>query len=151
MAGYWNRPAETAKVLVDGWLHTGDAGYMDADGYLHVVDRIKDMIISGGENVYSAEVENVLHDHPAVAECAVVGLPHPLWGEQVVAVVHLRADHEADAVALELHCRARLGGYKVPRRFYFERAALPKGATGKILKPEIRASLAAQIANEADE
>lgn len=150
MAGYWNRPAESEKVLVQGWLLTGDAGFLDDAGYLHVVDRIKDMIISGGENVFSAEVENVLHDHPAVAECAVVGLPHALWGEQVVAVVHLRPGHAADAIALERHCRARLGGYKVPRRFWFEQVPLARGATGKILKPEIRNRLAARIATEAD-
>ncbi|MFN3370434.1 MAG: acyl-CoA synthetase [Sphingomonadaceae bacterium] len=141
MAGYWNRPAETEAVLRDGWLRTGDAGFVDPDGYVHVVDRLKDMIISGGENVYSAEVENVLHDHASVAECAVVGLPHARWGEQVVAVVHLRPGTHADAAALESHCRARLGGYKVPRRFVFEAEPLPKGGSGKILKPDIRRRL----------
>ncbi len=142
MAGYWNRPAETGDVLAAGWLRTGDAGFIDRDGYVHVVDRLKDMIISGGENVYSAEVENVLHDHPAVAECAVVGLPHERWGEQVVAVVHLRPGTHADAALLEAHCRERLGGYKVPRRFYIESEPLPKGGSGKILKPDIRHRLA---------
>ena len=141
MAGYWNRPAETAAVIRDGWLRTGDAGFLDADGYVHIVDRLKDMIISGGENVYSAEVENVLHDHPAVAECAVIGLPHPHWGEQVVAVVHLRQGTNTDAALLEAHCRSRLGGYKVPRRFVLSPDPLPKGGSGKILKPEIRRSL----------
>ena len=141
MAGYWNRPAETAAVIEHGWLRTGDAGFLDADGYVHVVDRLKDMIISGGENVYSAEVENVLHDHPAVAECAVIGLPHPHWGEQVVAVVHLRRGTDTDPATLEAHCRSRLGGYKVPRRFVLSPDPLPKGGSGKILKPEIRRSL----------
>lgn len=141
MAGYWNRPAETAAVIENGWLRTGDAGFLDADGYVHIVDRLKDMIISGGENVYSAEVENVLHDHPAVAECAVIGLPHPHWGEQVVAVVHLRRGTDTDPAMLEAHCRARLGGYKVPRRFVLSLDPLPKGGSGKILKPEIRRSL----------
>jgi long-chain acyl-CoA synthetase len=143
MAGYWNRPAESAAVIHDGWLRTGDAGFLDADGYLHVVDRLKDMIISGGENVYSAEVENVLHDHPAVAECAVVGLPHPHWGEQVVAVVHMRQGIGIGATDLEAHCRSRLGGYKVPRRFILSPDPLPKGGSGKILKPEIRRNLRA--------
>ena len=141
MAGYWNRPAETAAVLSDGWLKTGDAGYLDADGYLHIVDRLKDMIISGGENVYSAEVENCLHDHPAVAECAVIGLPHPHWGEQVVAAVHLRDGSATSVEDLDAHCRARLGGYKVPKRYILSDHPLPKGATGKILKPEIRRTL----------
>jgi long-chain acyl-CoA synthetase len=141
MAGYWNRPAETAAVLSDGWLKTGDAGCLDADGYLHIVDRLKDMIISGGENVYSAEVENCLHDHPAVAECAVIGLPHPHWGEQVVAAVHLRDGSATSVEDLDAHCRARLGGYKVPKRYILSDHPLPKGATGKILKPEIRRTL----------
>lgn len=146
MAGYWNRPSETAQVLVNGWLRTGDAGFIDQDGYVHVVDRIKDMIISGGENVYSAEVENVLHDHPGVAECAVIGMPHAIWGEQVVAVVHPVAGEPVDGAALERHCRSRLAGYKIPRRFFFQSEPLVKGATGKILKPEIRASLHAVAA-----
>ena len=89
MKGYWNKPEETAKVLRDGWYHTGDAGYLDEDDYLFVVDRVKDMIITGGENVYSTEVENALQQHPAVAQCAVIGIPHDSWGEAVHAVVVL--------------------------------------------------------------
>ncbi len=87
MMGYWERPEETARAVVDGWMHTGDGGYMDDDGFIYVVDRVKDMIISGGENVYSIEVENAVARHPAVAQCAVIGIPHEHWGEQVHAVV----------------------------------------------------------------
>ena len=91
MMGYWERPEETAKAVIDGWMHTGDGGYMDEDGFVYVVDRVKDMIISGGENVYSAEVENALAQHPAVAQCAVIGIPSERWGEQVHAIVVARA------------------------------------------------------------
>ena len=87
MMGYWERPEETAKAVIDGWMHTGDGGYMDEDGFVYVVDRVKDMIISGGENIYSVEVENAIAQHPAVAQCAVIGIPSEQWGEQVHAVV----------------------------------------------------------------
>ena len=90
MMGYWERPEETAKAVIDGWMHTGDGGYMDEDGFVYVVDRVKDMIISGGENVYSAEVENALAQHPSVAQCAVIGIPSERWGEQVHAIVVAR-------------------------------------------------------------
>src|SRR3546814_19650166 len=94
MAGYWNKPEETEAALRDGWMHTGDAGYLDEDGYLYVVDRVKDMIISGGENVYSAEVENAVSRHPAVATCAIIGLPDEQWGERVPAVIVLKRSEE---------------------------------------------------------
>jgi acyl-CoA synthetase (AMP-forming)/AMP-acid ligase II len=141
MAGYWNMPEETAAALKDGWMHTGDAGYLDADGYLYVVDRVKDMIISGGENVYSAEVENALARHPAVATCAVIGLPDEKWGERVHAVVVLKPGAEADTEELRDHARDLIAGYKCPRSVDFAEA-LPISSTGKVLKRELRARYA---------
>ena len=137
MAGYWNRPAETAAALRDGWMHTGDAGYLDADGYLYVVDRIKDMIITGGENVYSAEVENALARHSAVATSAVIGLPDDRWGERVHAVVVLKPGKRADAEDIRAHVKALIAGYKCPRTVDFV-DALPLSSTGKVLKRELR-------------
>ena len=109
MMGYWERPEETAKALLDGWMHTGDGGYMDEDGFVYIVDRIKDMIISGGENVYSAEVENVVAQHPAVAQCAVIGIPSERWGEAVHAVVvpQARRDGGRRGVDRVLHAADR--------------------------------------------
>ncbi|MBW2723208.1 MAG: long-chain-fatty-acid--CoA ligase, partial [Deltaproteobacteria bacterium] len=115
MLGYWNNPEATAETLRDGWLHTGDGGKMDEDGYVYIVDRVKDMIISGGENVYSAEVENAIHLHPAVAECAVIGIPHEKWGEQVHAVVRLNEGATLSAEDLIQHCKAQIANYKCPR------------------------------------
>ncbi|MBF9072015.1 long-chain-fatty-acid--CoA ligase [Streptacidiphilus fuscans] len=137
MLGYWNRPDETALALRDGWMHTGDAAYMDEDGYVFITDRLKDMIISGGENVYSAEVENALAQHPAVASVAVIGLPDPLWGERVHAVVVLRPDAAATEDELRRHVRSLIASYKVPRSVEFA-AALPVSGAGKILKRELR-------------
>src|SRR5436190_2745735 len=117
--GYWNRPDATARALRDGWLHTGDLGYKDADGYLYVVDRRDDLIISGGENVYPAEVEATLLAHPAVAEAGVVGVPDAQWGQAVQAAVVLRAEQAATADDLRAWCRAQLAGYKVPRIIVF--------------------------------
>ena len=138
MQGYWQRPDETADALRAGRMHTGDAGYMDDDGYVFVVDRLKDMIISGGENVYSAEVENVLTLHPAVAACAVIGLPDEQWGERVHAVVVLAAETEATAEELREFCRQRLAGYKVPRSVEFAASMVTSGV-GKVLKRQLRA------------
>jgi long-chain acyl-CoA synthetase len=135
--GYWNKPEETAKALRHGWLYTGDGGYMDDAGYLFVVDRIKDMIVSGGENVYSAEVENAIAQHPAVAACAVIGVAHEKWGEAVHAVVVLKPGHCADADAIREHCRQFIAGYKCPKTVEF-RDALPLSAAGKVLKRELR-------------
>ena len=115
MLGYWNRPEETATALRGGWMHTGDGGYLDEDGYLFVVDRIKDMIVSGGENVYSAEVENALARHPAVAACAVIGVPDERWGERVHAVVVTAPGATTTADELRAHCRELIAGYKCPR------------------------------------
>jgi acyl-CoA synthetase (AMP-forming)/AMP-acid ligase II len=138
MQGYWNKPAETAAALVDGWLRTGDAGLFDEEGLLHVVDRIKDMIVTGGENVYSAEVENALAQHPAVQSCAVIGIPDADWGETVHAVVVKRAGHEVTPQALVAHCRERIAAYKCPRSVEF-RAELPLSAAGKLQKFRLRA------------
>jgi long-chain acyl-CoA synthetase len=138
MLGYWKQPELTAHTLRNGWLHTGDGGYIDADGFLYIVDRMKDMIVSGGENVYSAEVEDALHRHPAVAECAVIGVPDETWGERVHAVVRLRAGESADAKALIAHCHQRIAGYKCPRSVAFVAEPLPLSGAGKILKTELR-------------
>jgi acyl-CoA synthetase (AMP-forming)/AMP-acid ligase II len=137
MLGYWNRPEESAAALRGGWMHTGDGGYMDDDGYVYVVDRIKDMIISGGENVYSAEVENALSSHPAVASCAVIGVPDDEWGERVHAVVVLRPGSSTTAGELREHAKTLIAGYKAPRSAEFV-DALPVSAAGKILKRELR-------------
>ena len=139
MLGYLGRPEETAAVLRDGWVHTGDAGWMNAQGYVFITDRLKDMIITGAENVYSIEVENALAFHPAVLECAVIGLPDPEWGERVHAVVVL-AEGAARPAEDELagFCRARIAGYKVPRSFAFREQPLPRSAAGKVLKRELR-------------
>lgn len=138
MAGYWRRPEESAKALAGGWYRTGDIGSLDADGYLTIRDRIRDMIISGGENVYALEVENVLASHPAVAGCAVIGTSDPLWGEAVTAVVMARAGVAIDATDLVAHARQRIAAYKCPRRVEFL-DALPLNASGKIDKPLLRA------------
>jgi long-chain acyl-CoA synthetase len=138
MMGYLNRPEETDAVLTeDGWYRSGDVGRQDEDGYLFIVDRLKDMIITGGENVYSSEVENALHSHPAVLECAVFGVPNERWGEQVHAAVVLREDAHVTAEDLVGHCQALIAAYKVPRSFDFH-DSLPKSGAGKILKRELR-------------
>ncbi|MGB3323896.1 MAG: long-chain fatty acid--CoA ligase [Mycolicibacterium fortuitum] len=137
MRGYWNRPEETAAALRDGWMHTGDMGRMDEDGFVFVVDRLKDMIISGGENVYSAEVENALAKHPAVAAAAVIGLSDARWGERVHAVVVLKPGNSASEDVLQEHCRTLIAGYKIPRSVDFA-AELPMSGAGKILKRELR-------------
>ncbi|MBW2385109.1 MAG: AMP-binding protein [Deltaproteobacteria bacterium] len=169
MKGYWNKPEQTASVLRDGWYHTGDLGYLDAEGCLHLVDRAKDMIVSGGENVYSTEVEEALYHHPDVFECAVFGVPDPRWGEAVRAVVVLRGEATPDgatpdgatldgaaldaaapdaeatnakatnAETLREHCRELLGGYKVPKQIEIRSEPLPRSAAGKVLKRELRA------------
>ncbi len=138
MQGYWKQPELTARALRNGWLHTGDGGYMDDDGFIYIVDRVKDMIITGGENVYSAEVEEALYSHPAVAECAVIGIPDAQWGERVHAVVRCKPDQEADEASLIAHCRARIAGFKLPRSISFTPDSLPLSGAGKILKTELR-------------
>jgi long-chain acyl-CoA synthetase len=140
MLGYWNKPEETAKALRNGWLYTGDGAYMDEQGYLFIVDRLKDMIVSGGENVYSAEVENVLARHPAVAMAAVIGIPHEQWGEAVHAVVVRKPGAQVDETQLRQYCREFIAGYKCPKSVEF-RDALPLSAAGKVLKRELRKPL----------
>jgi acyl-CoA synthetase (AMP-forming)/AMP-acid ligase II len=135
--GNWNRPEETAQTFRDGWLHTGDAGKLDAQGYLYVVDRIKDMIVTGGENVYSSEVENALAQHPAVATSAVIGIPSDKWGEAVHAVVVLRPGVTVNEAALKDHCRNLVAHYKAPKSVEFV-AALPLTAAGKVGKNVLR-------------
>jgi long-chain acyl-CoA synthetase len=139
MQGYWNKPEQTAEVLRDGWYYTGDLGYMHEQGYIFLVDRAKDMIVSGGENVYSTEVEEVLYKHPAVLEAAVFGVPDDRWGEAVHAVVVPRPEQEVDAATLMTYCRAHIAGYKVPKSIDFQTDPLPKSGPGKILKRELRA------------
>jgi long-chain acyl-CoA synthetase len=135
-AGYWNKPEETDQALRDGWFTSGDLGYLDEAGYLFLVDRAKDMIVSGGENVYSVEVENALYSHPAVVEAAVFGVPHERFGEAVHAVVTVREEIGEDA--LIAHCRTTIAGYKVPKAIESRREPLPKSGAGKILKRELR-------------
>jgi long-chain acyl-CoA synthetase len=142
MQGYWRNPEATAAALREGWLHTGDAGRMLPDGHLFIVDRLKDMIISGGENVYCAEVEAALRSHPQVRLAAVVGVPDVRWGEAVHAAVVMADDAAADADALRAWCRERLAGYKCPRGISFVRE-LPMSAAGKVLKNVLREQVSA--------
>jgi len=137
MRGYWNRPEATAEALRGGWMHTGDAGSFDDEGYLYVRDRVKDMIVSGGENVYPREVEDVLFEHPAVADAAVIGVPDDRFGESVRAVVVLRAGAAATGEALMDFCRGRIADYKRPRSVVFT-DVLPRNPSGKVLKRELR-------------
>jgi acyl-CoA synthetase (AMP-forming)/AMP-acid ligase II len=139
MAGYWNDPRLTAETLRAGWMHTGDVGYMDADGYVYIVDRIKDMIISGGENVYSSEVENALAAHPAMRACAVIGVPDADWGEHVHAVVVAEPGTRPTLDELRDHVASRIARYKAPRSLQLV-DALPVSATGKVLKRDLRAA-----------
>ena len=136
--GYWGRPSQTAEAFRDGWYRTGDLGRMDERGYLWVVDRIKDMIITGGENVYSAEVENAISTHPAVRQVAVIGLPSDRWGEQVHAVVVVHAVDEVGEAGLEQHVRERIAGYKVPKSWTIQTEELPMSGAMKILKKDLR-------------
>ena len=136
MAGYWRKPEATAEVMRGDWYLTGDLGYRDEEFYIYLVDRAKDMIVSGGENIYSTEVEDALGRHPAVEEAAVFGVPDPRWGEAVYAVVV--AGQQVTADELVAHCRQWIAGYKVPRRIELLTEPLPKSAAGKILKRDLR-------------
>jgi len=142
MAGYYKNPQASAEAARHGWHHTGDIGYLDEDGYLFIVDRAKDMIITGGFNVYSAEVEQVLLAHPAVQDCAVIGLPDEKWGERVTAVLQLRPGHSVAADDVRAFVRERLGGVKAPKQVEVW-PELPRSKVGKVLKPEIKARLRA--------
>jgi len=138
MRGYWNNPEETKPAFRDGFFRTGDVGYLDADGYFYILDRLKDMIVTGGENVYSGEVEAVIYQHPAVCEAAVFGIPDPQWGELVAACVVRQPGKGLSEDELIAHCRRSLANYKVPRRVELSDNELPKSGTGKILKRILR-------------
>jgi long-chain acyl-CoA synthetase len=139
MKGYWNMPDETAKSInAEGWFRSGDAGYVDADGYVYIHDRVKDMIVSGGENVYPAEVENVLMSHPAIADCAVIGVPHEKWGETAKAMVVKKADVEVTEQEIIEFARERLAKFKCPTSVDWLEA-LPRNPSGKVLKKDLRA------------
>ncbi|MEM8493235.1 MAG: long-chain-fatty-acid--CoA ligase [Pseudomonadota bacterium] len=138
MKGYWNAPEQTQKTLIDGWVHTGDGGFVDEDGFLYIVDRMKDMIVTGGENVYSAEVESAVSTHEAVEQVAVIGIPSEEWGEAVHAVVVKRAGVELSIDDLKTHCKGKISNYKIPRSLSFHDGALPLSAAGKVLKRELR-------------
>ncbi len=139
MREYWKRPEETAEAFRDGWYHTGDAGYLDEKGYLYLVDRVKDMVVTGGENVYSVEVENAIATHPAVAQVAVIGIPDERWGEAVHAIVVLKPDVAATEDDLKAHARERIAGYKLPKSIEFRDEPLPLSGALKVLKRELRA------------
>jgi long-chain acyl-CoA synthetase len=136
--GYWNKPDATATTFTDGWLHTGDVARLDDDGFVFIVDRAKDMVIRGGENVYCAEVEAALFEHPAVTDAAVIGVPHHVLGEEVGAVVQLRAGADATVEELQRHVAERLAGFKVPAHIWLRHDELPRNPAGKVLKRELR-------------
>lgn len=137
MAGYWQLPEKTAETVVDGWLHTGDAGYVDEEGYFYIRDRVKDMIVSGGENIYPAEVENALFSHPDIQDVAVIGIPDSKYGETPLAVCVMTADSQVSDADLIEFCRERLAGYKTPRRYEFVEE-IPRNPSGKVLKRVLR-------------
>lgn len=139
--GYLNRPDATAETITDGWLHTGDIARLDEDGFIYIVDRAKDMVLRGGENVYCAEVEAAIYEHPAVAEATVFGVPDDRLGEEVGAAVFLKAGEQADADAIRDVCRARISAHKVPRYIWFMNDPLPRNANGKFLKRELKQEL----------
>jgi long-chain acyl-CoA synthetase len=138
MKGYWKRPDATAEALRDGWMHTSDIATVDDESYIFIVDRAKDMIISGGENVYSTEVENALYEHPDVLEAAVIGIPDPDWGEAVLAIVVPREGTAPTEEGIIAHCKTLIAGYKTPKKVVFQAEPLPKSGPGKILKTELR-------------
>jgi long-chain acyl-CoA synthetase len=138
MRGYWNSPEETAPAFRNGLFRTGDVGYQDAAGYFYILDRLKDMIVTGGENVYSGEVEAVIYAHPAVREAAVFGIPDLQWGELVMACVVLKPGKTLTVDDLITYCRRTLANYKIPRRVEFSETELPKSGSGKILKRILR-------------
>jgi acyl-CoA synthetase (AMP-forming)/AMP-acid ligase II len=135
--GYWRRPEETEKALRNGWLYTGDMAVVDKEGYVNIVDRKKDMIITGGENVYSVEVENILYTHPAVLEAAVIGVPDPKWGEAVKAVLVLKPGETAREEEIIQYCKQHMARYKAPKSIDFV-AELPKTGSGKIFKKGLK-------------
>jgi long-chain acyl-CoA synthetase len=138
MRGYWNNPEETGNAFHDGFFRTGDIGRQDTAGYFYILDRLKDMIVTGGENVYSGEVEAVIYGHPAVREVAVFGVPDPQWGELVMACVVLKPAATLTSDDLIVFCRRSLATYKLPRRVEFSETDLPKNSSGKVLKKTLR-------------
>ncbi|HEX6394904.1 MAG TPA: long-chain-fatty-acid--CoA ligase [Acidimicrobiales bacterium] len=139
MREYWNRPEETEAAFRGGWYHTGDAGYVDSAGYVYLIDRVKDMIVTGGENVYSAEVENAIASHPGVAQVAVIGVPSDRWGEEVLAIIVLKEGAQPTVEDIQHWARERIAGYKVPKRVEFRAEPLPLSGAMKVLKRELRA------------
>ncbi|MDX1613102.1 MAG: AMP-binding protein, partial [Candidatus Promineifilaceae bacterium] len=135
--GYWNDPEKTEATIIDGWLHSGDAAKYDEEGFYYIVDRWKDMFISGGENVYPAEIEHVLYEHPAVAEVAVIGVPHPRWQEVGRAVIAVKEDQELSEEEVIAFCQGKLARYKIPKSVVFV-DALPRNDIGKVVKTELR-------------
>ncbi|MSR15095.1 MAG: fatty-acid--CoA ligase [Gammaproteobacteria bacterium] len=148
MHGYWQQPEITAATLRGGWMHTGDAGYMDDEGFIFLVDRIKDMVITGGENVYTGEVENAIHELPAVGECAVIGLPHPDLVETVHAIVVPHAGMTLTEAEVIAHCRTLIAGYKCPRSVEIRATPLPLSGTNKILKALLRLEITSRLTGE---
>jgi long-chain acyl-CoA synthetase len=142
--GYWGKPEPTAETFRDGWLVTGDVAEIDEEGFIYIRDRAKDMVIRGGENVYSVEIETVLYEHPAVSECAVIGIPHVVLGEEVAAVVKRVPGAEVTEEELKDHVAQRLAAFKVPVRIDIRDEELPRNAAGKIMKRELRDSLVSQ-------
>lgn len=138
MKGYWGQEKLTQDTIKNGWLHTGDAAHMDEEGFIFISDRLKDMIISGGENVYSAEVENAMYQHPKVAQCAVIGVPDEKWGERVHAIVLTENDEKVSPEELMSHCRALIADFKCPRSITLRTEPLPLSGAGKVLKTELR-------------
>ena len=147
--GYWNKPEATAKAFTKGWLRSGDIARIDEEGFVFIVDRAKDMIIRGGENVYSVIVEAAIFEHPDVADCAVVGLPHPTMGEEVAAVIVLRPGHVLEAEEINRHVARHLARFEMPTRIFFRAEPLPRNPQGKVLKRELRASLVEEIERSA--
>jgi long-chain acyl-CoA synthetase len=138
MMGYWKKPQQTAKALRDGWVYTGDAGYLSDSGHLFIVDRVKDMVITGGENVFTTEVENAIMTHPAILDGAVIGIPSEEWGEAVHAIIILKPAASASEADIKNHCRERIAGYKLPKSVSFRSEPLPLSGAGKVLKTELR-------------
>lgn len=138
MSGYWKRPEETAAVMKNGEIFTGDAGYMDKDGFVYIVDRLKDMIITGGENIFSAEVENVISMYPGVSKVAVIGVPDKKWGEAVHAIVIPESGKDLCEQEIINFCKKSIAGYKVPRSVAFRTDPFPLSGTGKVLKKDLR-------------
>ena len=147
--GYWNKPDATAKAFTNGWLHSGDIARIDDEGFIYIVDRAKDMIIRGGENVYSVIVEAAIFEHPDVADCAVIGVPHPTLGEEVAAVVVLRPGRVIEAEEISRHVATRLAKFEVPTRIIFSSQALPRNPQGKLLKRELRSTIVDQLSAQA--